>query len=475
MVVDRYDGSLKAEHGTGRNMAPFVEVEWGAQAYQLMRDIKAIFDPNGLLNPGVILNDDPVVHLKNLKPLPPADPLVDKCMECGFCERMCPSQGLTLTPRQRIVGWREISRLKASGANDDAKELDALYQYQGLDTCAACGLCATACPVAIETGLLTKKLRGERQGETAKRVAGWMAGHYGTALAATRQGLRLADMAGRALGAERLEEMSQRIRAWSGNRVPAWSRVLPTAAKFAASEGAKPQPGRPAVVYLPSCVSRTMGPARDDPQAQSLPAKTESLLRKAGYEVVYPRGLSGLCCGQPFESKGLADVAATKAKEVERALAEASRNGELPIVSDTSPCSYRLKAVLPEALKPMDIVEFIHDRLLKALTIRKQPGAAAVHVTCSARKMGLEGKMRAIASACIETPVLPDSVGCCGWAGDKGFSTPELNAHALRNLKGELPAGCTSGYSNSRTCEIGLSLHAGVPYRSIVYLVDSCS
>jgi D-lactate dehydrogenase len=122
----------------------------------------------------------------------------------------------------------------------------------------------------------------------------------------------------------------------------------------------------------------------------------------------------------------------------------------------------------------MDIVEFIHDRLLQALTIRKQPGAAAVHVTCSARKMGLEGKMRAIAAACVETPVLPDSVGCCGWAGDKGFTTPELNAHALRTLKGALPAGCTSGYSNSRTCEIGLSLHAGVPYRSIVYLVDSC-
>ncbi|EWY36639.1 hypothetical protein N825_09970, partial [Skermanella stibiiresistens SB22] len=181
LVVETYDGSLKAEHGTGRNMAPFVEMEWGRDAYALMREIKSLLDPLGILNPGVILNDDPKAHLRDLKPMPKADPLVDTCIECGFCERMCPSAGLTLTPRQRIVGWREISRLADEGG-DTAREteLRTLYDYQGLETCAACGLCATACPVEIETGMLTKALRGRRQSPARRRIAALAARHFGT-------------------------------------------------------------------------------------------------------------------------------------------------------------------------------------------------------------------------------------------------------------------------------------------------------
>jgi D-lactate dehydrogenase len=475
LVVDRYGGAMKAEHGTGRNIAPFVEREWGEKAYALMREIKALFDPDGLLNPGVILNDDPQVHLKNLKPLPAADPLVDKCMECGFCERMCPSQGMTLTPRQRIVGWREISRLDAEGETGARKELSDLYDYQGLETCAACGLCATACPVGIETGLLTKKLRGAKLSSTEKRTAGWIAGHYGTALAATRQWLWAADLSARALGAGTLETLSQRIRQLSRDRVPAWSPAMPTAVAFRVPAASSADTAKPEVVYLPSCVSRTMGPARNDPETDALPAKTAALLEKAGFKVIYPKGLSNLCCGQPFESKGLADVADTKSQEVGRALAAASRNGAIPIVSDTSPCSYRLKQSLPAELRPLDIVEFIHDHMMERLTFSKRAEPVALHITCSGRKMGLDAKLRAIGAACSETPVMPAGVQCCGWAGDKGFTTPELNAHALRELKDSLPGDCASGYSHSRTCEIGLSMHSGKPYRSIVYLVDACT
>jgi D-lactate dehydrogenase len=269
----------------------------------------------------------------------------------------------------------------------------------------------------------------------------------------------------------------------SGGRVPAWSRVMPTAITFkprsddhtGAHTDGLTDALAPEVVYLPSCASRSMGPPRDDPEQQPLPSKMEALLKKAGFRVVYPKNLGNLCCGQAFESKGLAEAADTKVKEMEVALKEASRDGALPIVSDTSPCSHRLKTTLPEHLRPLDLVEFIHDKMMDRLTFTKQKETIALHVTCSGRKMGLEAKLRAIGHACADAAVIPESVGCCGWAGDKGWSTPELNQHALRGLKDELPEGCSAGYSHSRTCEIGLSLHGDIPYRSVVYLVDRCT
>ncbi|MFO1128595.1 MAG: FAD-binding and (Fe-S)-binding domain-containing protein [Rhodospirillales bacterium] len=478
MVVDGYDGSLKAEHGTGRNMAPFVELEWGAQAYDLMRRIKMLLDPDGLLNPGVILNEDHEVHIKNVKPMAAADALVDSCMECGFCEKMCPSQGMTFTPRQRIVGWREIARLAGSGEEATRAAYIATYAYQGLDTCAACGLCALACPVGIETGLLTKKLRGQGQTAVSRHLAGFFADHYGTAMAGVREGLRLVDLTARALGPERMESLGGAARRWSGGRLPAWRPSMPRAAAVstkAPANGDGLAADAPTVVYLPACTGRTMGPAAGEPDATPLPQKTMALLHKAGFRVVLPGGLTNLCCGQPFESRGLYDIADTKSTEVERALAEASEDGRLTIVCDTSPCTLRLKQKLPEHLRPLDIVEFIHDQALPRLEVEKQPGAVALHLTCSGRRMGLEAKLRAIGAACAETAVMPPGVLCCGFAGDKGFTTPELNVHALRMLKSDLPPGCRAGYSHSRTCEIGLSDEGGVPYRSIVYLVDQAS
>lgn len=106
-------GSTKAEHGTGRMIAPFVEKEWGAKAYAINRRIKEIFDPHALINPDVIISDNPQIHTQNLKQSSEVEDFINQCMECGFCEKVCPSRELTLTPRQRIAVRKEIARLEA--------------------------------------------------------------------------------------------------------------------------------------------------------------------------------------------------------------------------------------------------------------------------------------------------------------------------------------------------------------------------
>ena len=468
LVAVEFGGALKAEHGTGRNMAPFVELEWGSEAYQLMWTIKRLFDPLGILNPDVVLSEDPQIHLKNLKPLPAADEIVDKCIECGFCEPVCPSKGLTLTPRQRIVIWRDIQARRRAGI--DTTELEAAYHYQSVDTCAATGLCSQRCPVGINTGDLVRKLRAgdARHGSRAD----WLAGHFATALQGTRLSLRAANGARRLLGAPLLSKASRALHEHLG--LPLWTPAMPQAAqpiRFATPSA----DSRPRVVYLAACVSRSMGPSFSDAEQTPLIDKTRALLEKAGFQVVFPAEQDGLCCGQPFASKGYPEQAAAKQQELVDALLKASRGGLDPIYCDTSPCTLRLvqEGVDPR-LKLYDPVRFIREHLLERLEFTPQDQPVAVHVTCSTQHLGEADGLIDIARRCAKEVVIPEGIHCCGFAGDKGFTTPELNAHSLRSLKDAVQI-CEEGISTSRTCEIGLSTHSGIDYHSLVYLVDRTS
>jgi D-lactate dehydrogenase len=339
MVVKKYDGSLKGEHGTGRNMAPFVEMEWGEKAYGLMRRIKKAFDPHNVLNPDVMISTNPTIHLENLKPLPKTHDIVDQCIECGFCEIKCPSRNLTTTPRQRIIIQREISRLKATKEN--AMRLGCLendYVYQGEQTCAVDGLCATACPVSINTGELTKRLRSLKNTSMAVRIAQWITDHYPLTLAGVRAGLNTAHTTHAVIGTLLMSGLAKGLRAISFNKVPLWNPSMPkgiSSPKF--NNIIKGSDHK--VVYFPSCIVRTMGPAKRDKDQRPVFEAMLSLLNKANYDVLFPKAMEGLCCGLTFESKGLFTQADKMSKDLEEAILACSNNGEYPVLCDTSPLS----------------------------------------------------------------------------------------------------------------------------------------
>ncbi|WP_300699122.1 FAD-binding and (Fe-S)-binding domain-containing protein [Bacteroides sp.] len=481
LVVDKYDGSLKAEHGTGRNMAPFVRYEWGDAAFNVMKAVKDLFDPKGLLNPGVIFNDDPQCHIKNFKPLPliplsdnsPATK-VNRCIECGFCEVNCLSCGFTLSSRQRIVLQREISRLKQSG--DDPQRLALLekqYNYPGNQTCAGDGLCSMSCPMDINTGDLTHVIRQEALpiNSLGYKAGNYAAKHFAGIKSVLRPVLTLADFGHSILGTKTMSSITKGMHNALG--VPLWTPAMPRAYSMKKEE--IPHSSLNKVVYFPSCINQTMGLPKKSSVEQPLVNKMISLLQKAGYEVIFPKNMENLCCGTIWESKGMLDIADCKSAELEAALWEASEQGKYPVLCDQSPCLHRMRETIKK-MKLYEPAEFIYTFLRDKLDFTPSDRTIALHITCSMRKMGLADTIIALARLCTSHVVIPEEVGCCGFAGDRGFTYPELNTYALRKLRPQIEAARISiGYSNSRTCEIGLTTNSGIPYVSIVYLVDQCT
>jgi D-lactate dehydrogenase len=472
-VAVKYQGSLKAEHGTGRNMAAFIELEWGKTAHALMKEIKNIFDEKNILNPDVIINDDKKAHLKNLKPLPATNPIVDTCIECGFCEPICPSNAITFTPRHRIVANREISRLEREGEFEEAKELKDAYVYDGLETCATCSLCSTVCPVGIDTGALTKHLRAEQITPFQEKVASAIANNFSKTLSGIKIGLGGANLTHSILGTSVMGSLTSGLRKISNNSIAKWSPTLPKANKinlhFQNISSDKK------VVYFPSCISRSMGQSKDNIENQTLFDTSIELLIKAGFEIIIPDTIDELCCGMPFSSKGFDTQAKQKSDELEAQLLKASNNGEYPVLCDTSPCTKKMIDSFEIDLDIYEPIEFALEFLTKYLTFEKIDEPIAIHSTCSSRKMGLHKKFIELANMCSSDVTSPSEVKCCGFAGDRGFSQPELNISALRNLKPALKKEIKMAFSTSKTCEIGLSENSGIDYNSIFYLINRCT
>ena len=477
IVSGKYDGALKAEHGTGRNMAPFLETEWGASGRAIMCDLKRLFDPDGILSPGVIINDNPRAHVTDLKSLPAVEAEVDKCIECGFCEPRCPSRRLTLTPRQRIVVRREISRLRETGSSPTLASLIRDYEYSGVETCAADGLCATSCPVSINTGELTKRLRAEKVGPAAGRSGVWVAEHFHAAETIVAAALRLGHAAASILGAGTVIALTRRAERLVRRPLPKWNGALqrvPGRLPRTESEGAE-------YVYFPSCISRTMGvPAAGAP---SLAETLVTVASRAGVRVWIPPDVKGHCCGMPFGSTGYPDAFRFMLHRTLASMWRWTKQGQRPVVIDMTSCAYTLRTCgdaladadrsIWEKVRVLDSLEFLHDIVVPRLEIRTLDERVVLHPNCAARKLNLQDKMVAVARRCARSVDVPLDLDCCAFAGDRGLLFPELTESATMLEASEVKSRRYDGYYSSNIpCETGMSSATGQNYRSILYLVE---
>ncbi len=502
LVLNKYKGALKAEHGTGRAVAPYVEAEWGSDGFEIMRQLKALIDPRNLLNPDVIITKDKNMHLSNLKIMPVVEEEVDKCVECGYCERRCPSRDFTMTPRQRIGIRRALKRLESDNQKNIHAEILKDYQFDGLDTCAVDGMCATDCPVDINTGELIKRLRRENHSQSANKTAVFVAKNFGMLETSARFALKSGFLINSFLGKNTMKGLTTTIKKvlpefplWTDEigRPPSLriknskfkineDAVKIKNSKFKINGDVMPDTSQvletTKVVYFSSCISRMMG--------GDILNTFQNVCKKANVKLLAFNELSGVCCGQIFSSKGFAEAYKITANATLEKIWFYTEGGTIPIVMDVTSCTHSFQTCKPyltegnklkfDQLLIMDSIDFAADILLPKLTIQNKKKRIVFHPVCSVSKMNLLHKLQKIGQSCAEVADIPTFAGCCGMAGDRGFYYPKLTEAATTIEAQEVNQNVYDGYySSAKPCEMALSAAVGQRYVSILKLLDDVS
>ncbi len=475
MTINGYEGALKAEHGTGRNMAPFVATEWGGILAEFMWEIKKLSDPKLILNPDVILTKKDALHVTSLKPMPHVHDTIDLCIECGFCEPVCPSRELTFTPRQRIALLREmkLSQITNDGKLDEIKKSN--WYYKVSDTCAVDGLCETACPVNIDTGHYIKYLREERHSRVGHILANWASKHFSFTQSTIRNAVSFSHFAGKIVSHSTLSAMTKILRTILPVSFPQWSKDIPKS--IPATFTVQPSSSESKYIYFPSCISRVFAMENGSSTAE-LVLEIATLTHT---QLKIPQDIDSLCCGTPFQSKGYGSASRSILEKTIEYLFTETESGKIPIVVDTSPCSFQFLQGSTDvsekiqrkwqALNFVDIIPFLSE-LIHGTEKSPIHETVVLHATCSTRKMNDVEHMVNLAKQCATQVILPDQFECCGFAGDRGLLIPELTASAAGMENRIIPAvNGAIGYSSSRMCEVGMGRDSETDYHSIVLLV----
>jgi D-lactate dehydrogenase len=460
LVIDKYNGSLKAEHGTGRNISAFVEKEWGGLAYQIMKLIKNSADPYSILNPGIIINQDKDAHLRYLKPFPISDTLIDTCIECGYCESHCPTRNYTLSPRQRIILQREIL---LQDNPQIQKELVDFSQFNSIESCATDGLCALACPVGINTGEFILQKRAEslskEQNKQLEKEARSIK-KRDRVFTIKLMGGKIASML---TGEQALHSITRAIAPVFHN--PIWLKGI-AAPDLHRRKTA--QLNDNSIIYIPACTTRLFAKAKGRPF--SVQQIIQKLAEKARIPLYILPDYDSYCCGMPYASRGSNSAASIAAQSLRnKVIAEIGDKKNLKIYTDSTSCAARMAS---HSISSVQDISSLLLELLQYIPIRKVEGTAILHPACSARHGQKEQIMLQVAELCSENIFIPHTTHCCGFAGDHGFFHPQITEISMQPVQTEIDKlqNVNGFYSNNATCENGLRHGLKLPYESIAYL-----
>jgi len=455
-------------------MAPFVESEWGSELYNIMWKIKDLADPKIILNPGVILNKNSKIHIENLKPMPAVNDKIDLCVECGFCEPVCPSRGFTLTPRQRIGVSREFEMMRLNNSSISKNQKNN-YIFSTELTCAVDGMCETVCPVNIDTGEFVKDLRSQNNAKFGILIAAWISNNFRFTTKLIKFAVKILSLKTRLFGSKLMNNTSNWFNQISKHRIPVWNSKITGIRKL--HDKTEYGIGK-SLIYYPSCISRAIGA---DSKNQSIIKVIGQIAELANVKLIIPDKIANTCCSTPFSSKGYHETGIDMYERTINLLFEASNEGKIPVVVDTSPCTYKflhptadiskeINAKL-KMLKFVDIIPFL-DSITKKNKHKPLDREIVLHPTCSTQKMEHTHIMESLAQRCAKVVTIPENSSCCGFAGDRGMIVPQLTKNAVKYNKNQFSPEQQklNGYSSSRMCEIGMS-DRDQTYTSIALLV----
>jgi len=456
-LVLEFGGALSGEHGDGLVRGPFTEQMFGPVLYDAFRTIKRTFDPNGLFNPGKIVDSPPLTtHLRYGAGYTTPDPpthfdyaehggfarAVEMCSGLGVCRKrldgtMCPSYMATTEEKDSTRGRANTLRLALNGqllgsalTDDDVHDV--------LDLCLECRACKAECPVGVDMARFKSEFLASYW---KKRGVPWRAQAVGHIHAAARWGSRLAPLsnyaAASALGrwiGERLLDVDRR------RTMPTWTRRT-FAHRFT--------PPPPVSSRAPVVLFNDTFTNFSDPQ---IGVAATDVLTAAGCGV---RLAPHVCCGRPLISQGLLDEARVLAEKNADALYDGAARGE-PIVFLEPSCLSAVREDAPALLRgdlqrrarivagASVLFEEYLEREWQArsmsLALRSGPAAVLLHGHCHQKSMGLEAPARALLSRIPSTRVVSLDAGCCGMAGSFGYGREHYDLSRAIGERKLLPA-----------------------------------